>query len=62
MAYIRTVMGDISPDKLGITYSHEHIFCKPPYWKERNEEDFLLDDLTNPVMRLNYSEKPEDAV
>ena len=44
MAYIRTVMGDISPDKLGITYSHEHIFCKPPYWKERNEEDFLLDD------------------
>lgn len=44
MAFIRTLTGDIKPEELGFTYSHEHIVCIPPYWKERNEEDLLLDD------------------
>ena len=44
MNFIRTVDGDIKPEELGFTYSHEHIVCIPPYWKERNEDDLLLDD------------------
>ncbi|MBA4493539.1 phosphotriesterase [Paenactinomyces guangxiensis] len=44
MGFIRTLRGDISPDELGFTYSHEHIVCTPPYWKEKKEEDLLLDD------------------
>ncbi|WP_218184414.1 hypothetical protein [Thermoanaerobacter thermocopriae] len=47
MSFIRTFNGDINPDELGFTYSHEHIVCIPPYWKEKNEEDLLLDDETN---------------
>jgi len=42
--FIRTVDGDIKPEELGFTYAHEHIVCIPPYWKERNEDDLLLDD------------------
>lgn len=45
MSFIRTFAGDISPDQLGFTYSHEHILCTPPYWKEKGEDDLLLDDL-----------------
>lgn len=44
MSFIRTMTGDISPDKLGFTYAHEHIYCIPPHWKERGEDDLLLDD------------------
>lgn len=44
MAFIRTIDGDIAPEKLGFTYAHEHIVCKPPYWLERREDDLLLDD------------------
>lgn len=42
MSFIRTFNGDINPDELGFTYSHEHIVCIPPYWKEKNEEDFIV--------------------
>lgn len=44
MAFIRTVTGDISPEQLGFTYAHEHLVCIPPYWKEREADDLLLDD------------------
>lgn len=43
MSKIRTLLGDIDSNKMGITYAHEHICCSPPYWKEKNQEDFLLD-------------------
>lgn len=42
--FIRTINGDISPTELGFTYSHEHLVCEPPYWKERGMGDLLLDD------------------
>lgn len=45
MKFIRTMTGDIAPEQLGFTYSHEHIYCIPPYWKERGADDLLLDDL-----------------
>lgn len=36
--------GDIAPEKMGFTYAHEHIVCRPGHWSERMEEDLLLDD------------------
>ena len=44
MAIIRTLNGDISANQLGVTYSHDHIYCIPPYWAERQDDDLLLDD------------------
>lgn len=44
MSFIRTFNGDISPEKLGFTYSHEHIVCRPDYWVQRGVDDLLLDD------------------
>ncbi|NBJ68220.1 MULTISPECIES: phosphotriesterase [Clostridia] len=44
MSFIRTFHGDIEPKTLGITYSHEHIVCRPPYWVEQEADDLLLDD------------------
>ncbi|MED4164921.1 phosphotriesterase [Halalkalibacterium halodurans] len=44
MSFIRTLRGDINPEELGFTYSHEHIVCRPDYWVQRQEGDLLLDD------------------
>lgn len=44
MSFIRTFHGDIDPEELGFTYSHEHIVCRPPYWVEKEADDLLLDD------------------
>lgn len=44
MSFIRTFHGDIEPSKLGFTYSHEHIVCRPPYWVEQGADDLLLDN------------------
>lgn len=44
MAFIRTMLGDIAPEQLGFTYSHEHIVCRPAHWIEHNQPDLLLDD------------------
>jgi phosphotriesterase-related protein len=44
MSFIRTLSGDIAPEALGFTYSHEHVVCRPPYWVARGEDDLLLDD------------------
>ncbi len=44
MAFIRTMLGDIAPEDLGFTYSHEHIVCRPRHWVEKGEDDLLLDD------------------
>lgn len=44
MSFIRTFNGDIKPDELGFTYSHEHIVCRPDFWVQRGADDLLLDD------------------
>ena len=44
MGFVRLMTGDIAPEKLGFTYAHEHIVCRPGHWLERKEEDLLLDD------------------
>lgn len=53
MAFIRTMLGDIAPEKLGFTYSHEHLVCRPRYWIEHGVDDLLLDD---PVKSQNEVE------
>ena len=39
---IRTVLGDIAPETLGLTLGHEHIFAVPP--SEITDTDLYLDD------------------
>ncbi len=53
MGFIRTLLGDIEPEKLGVTYSHEHIVCNPPYWKEKGDVDYLLDDVNKSLTEVN---------
>jgi predicted metal-dependent phosphotriesterase family hydrolase len=44
MPFVRTLGGDIAPERLGVTSCHDHIFCTPPMWSEKGDEDLLLDD------------------
>lgn len=44
MSFVRLMTGDISPEQMGFTYSHEHIVCRPAHWLERGEMDLILDD------------------
>lgn len=44
MSFVRTMTGDIKPEEMGFTYSHEHLVCRPQHWVERGEDDLLLDD------------------
>ena len=44
MAFIRTVLGDIEPSSLGVTYSHEHLVIDGGRPVEMNP-DFLLADI-----------------
>ena len=44
MTFVRTVLGDIKPTEMGITYSHEHIIIEHSYPTVANS-DFLLNDV-----------------
>jgi len=43
LATVRTVLGEISPDDLGITLSHEHLLLDPShlFWHEPSTSDPL---------------------
>jgi predicted metal-dependent phosphotriesterase family hydrolase len=41
---IRTVTGDIEPDDLGFTYSHEHLLGAPPQHKRTDDDLVILDE------------------
>lgn len=43
MAFIRTVLGDIAPSELGLTYHHEHLLAHPPAAIVAADPDLLLD-------------------
>ena len=51
MTFIRTVLGDIAPSELGITYAHEHLVIAGGRPVELNP-DFLLDDLDRMTAEL----------
>jgi phosphotriesterase-related protein len=44
MSFVRTILGDISTDKMGITYSHEHIIIEESYPTLENKL-LLLNDV-----------------
>jgi predicted metal-dependent phosphotriesterase family hydrolase len=39
---VRTVLGDIAPEELGLTLGHEHVFARPP--EDVSDPDLRLDD------------------
>ncbi len=51
MTFIRTVLGDIAPEELGVCYAHEHIIIDPSYATDKNP-DFLLDSVGKAVAEL----------
>jgi 5-phospho-D-xylono-1,4-lactonase len=51
-AFIRTVLGDIEPSALGMTYCHEHLVIDGGRPVEMNP-DFLLDDVDRMTAELN---------
>jgi predicted metal-dependent phosphotriesterase family hydrolase len=44
-SFIRTVLGDIPPEQLGVCYAHEHVIIDPSYMTERFPE-FRLDSVS----------------
>ncbi|MEQ6378518.1 phosphotriesterase-related protein [Bacillaceae bacterium S4-13-56] len=50
MGKIRTVLGDIEKDKLGFTYSHEHLWTNPP--GSQKDRDLELTDYEASVSEL----------
>ncbi len=51
MGFVRTVLGDIDPSQMGITYSHEHIVIEESFPTVQNP-DFLLNDTTKIIAEL----------
>ena len=51
MAFIRTVLGDISAEDLGVCYAHEHIIIDACYVTEKTP-DFQIDTVENAVAEL----------
>ncbi|MEP7111074.1 MAG: hypothetical protein ABI760_23965 [Ferruginibacter sp.] len=43
MPFVRTVLGDISPQQMGLTYSHEHVVIEESFPTVANK-DFVLND------------------
>lgn len=44
MSFVRTVLGDIDPQEMGLTYSHEHIIIEEGFVTMGNK-DFILNDV-----------------
>jgi len=56
MGLIRTVLGDIRPDEMGLCYSHEHVFIDESYPTVQNEL-LLLNDVSKIVDELEQFRK-----
>jgi phosphotriesterase-related protein len=52
MRKIRTILGDIEPNKLGFTYTHEHLICSPPAWKLTQDPDLELSEVEKAIEEL----------
>ncbi len=52
MAHVATILGDISPGQMGITYCHEHLISAPPERITRHDPDLILDDVDAMVREL----------
>jgi 5-phospho-D-xylono-1,4-lactonase len=49
---IRTVLGDISPESLGLTLGHDHLMTHPP--DDVNDTDLIMDDLEAARQELGF--------
>lgn len=49
--FVRTVLGDIAPENLGVCYAHEHIIIDPGYSTQLYPE-FLIDSVENAAAEL----------
>jgi phosphotriesterase-related protein len=47
---IRTVTGDIAPEDLGITLSHEHLISTPPEWMATKDPDLVILDVDKAIV------------
>ena len=54
---IRTVTGDIHPDALGFTYSHEHLIGTPPPPTSIDDPDLVILDEANAVLEATYAKQ-----
>jgi phosphotriesterase-related protein len=54
---IRTVLGDIKPEKAGFTYAHEHILTRPPLWRIKEDPDYVLDSIPKILVELDLFQK-----
>lgn len=52
MSFVRTVLGDIAPGQMGLTYSHEHIVIEEGFSTFSNP-DFILNDVSRIATELN---------
>ncbi|WP_018182723.1 phosphotriesterase family protein [Kaistia granuli] len=52
MTEIMTVNGPITPDQLGITDYHEHLYVEPPTWLHSKDPDFALDSVEKSAEEL----------
>jgi len=55
---IRTVLGDISPEKLGITYMHEHLIIESEIVK-KDFEHIYLPSIEDAIAEVFYVKKLE---
>ena len=51
MPFVRTVLGDIAPAEMGLTYSHEHIIIEESFVTMGNK-DFILNDVEKVSVEL----------
>ncbi|MFO1539085.1 MAG: phosphotriesterase [Chloroflexota bacterium] len=51
MTFVRTVLGDIDPAELGVTYAHEHLVIRAS-WTTVHHPDHLLDSADDAVAEL----------
>lgn len=56
MNCIRTILGDIAPDALGLCYAHEHLIIDRSYTTEKSP-DFLLDDVNAIAGELSQAKR-----
>ena len=52
MTFVRTILGDISPEQMGLTYSHEHVVIDESFSTIANK-DFILNDVNKITEELN---------
>jgi predicted metal-dependent phosphotriesterase family hydrolase len=52
-SFVRTVTGDVEPERLGVTYCHEHLLTSPSQSVTDGTDDLVLDDEERALAELN---------